>query len=82
MKLMKALWERRTTPKDSTRMSPHLLVYGKEVKMPISLKLNALISMVNIEDIEDNSPIQKRINQLVKLEEKRSKALNRTSQRQ
>jgi hypothetical protein len=50
------------TPKDSTRMSPYILVYGKEEKMSISLKLNALISVVNIEDMEDSSPIQRRIN--------------------
>jgi hypothetical protein len=51
-------------------------------KKLISLKLNALISVVNTEDTEDSSPIQRRINQLLKLEEERSKALNRTSQRQ
>jgi hypothetical protein len=66
----------RTTLKDSTRMSPYLLVYGKEVKMLISLELNALISVVNTEDTKDSSPIQRRIDQLLKLEEERSKALN------
>jgi hypothetical protein len=63
-------------------MSPYLLVYGKEAKMSISLELNALIYVVNIEDTEDSSPIQRRINQLLKLEEERRKALNQTSQRQ
>jgi len=63
-------------------MSPCLLVYGKEAKMLIILELNALIYVVNIKDIEDSSPIQRRINQLLKLEEERSKALNQTSQRQ
>jgi hypothetical protein len=48
-------------------MSTYLLVYGKEEKLPISVKLNALISVVNTEDTEDSSPIQRRINQLLKL---------------
>jgi hypothetical protein len=50
MKMIEALWARRTTSKDSTLMSMYLLVYGKEAKMSINLELNALISMVNIED--------------------------------
>jgi hypothetical protein len=37
--------------------------------MSISLKLNALIYVVNIEDTKYNSPIDKRINQLLNLEE-------------
>jgi hypothetical protein len=69
LKLTEALWASRTTPKDSTGMTLYLLVYGKEEKMPINLELNALIFMVNTEDTEDTSPIQKRINQLLKLEE-------------
>jgi hypothetical protein len=77
-----ALWERRTTPKYNTKMSLYTLVYGKEEKMPIRLELNAFTFVVNIEDTKDNSPIQRRINQLLKLEEERSKSLNRTSQRQ
>jgi hypothetical protein len=32
LKQTDALWERRMTPKDSTKMSPYLLVYGKEAK--------------------------------------------------
>jgi hypothetical protein len=67
--LTEALWARRTTLKDRTWMYPYLLVYGKEAKMPISLELNALIYVINTDDTEDNSPIQKRINQLLKLEE-------------
>jgi transposase InsO family protein len=47
LKLKHVLWESRMTPKDSIRMSPYLLVYGKEEKMSISLELNALISVVN-----------------------------------
>jgi len=68
MKLTDALWARKTTPKDSTKMSPYLLVYGKEEKMLIRLELNAFISVVNTEDTKDSSPIERRINQLLKLE--------------
>ena len=82
MKLTNALWESRMSPKDNTGMSPYTLVYGKEAKMPISLELNALTFVVNTEDTEESSLIQRRINWLLKLEEERSKALNRTSHRQ
>jgi hypothetical protein len=54
--------------KDSIGMSMYLLVYGKEEKMLINLEINALVFVVNTEDTKDNSPIQKRINQLLKLE--------------
>jgi hypothetical protein len=82
LKLTNALWASRTTPKDNIVMSPYTLVHGKETKIPIILELNSLTFTVNTEDAEDNSPIQRRINQLLKLEEERSKALNQTSQRQ
>ena len=58
LKLTDALWARRLTPKDNVGMSPYTLVYGKEEKIPISLKLNALTLVVNTEDAEDSSPIQ------------------------
>jgi hypothetical protein len=50
LKITNALWASRTTPKDTTEMSSYTLVYGKEVKIPISLKLNALTFMVNTKD--------------------------------
>jgi len=82
LKLTDGLWESRMNPKDSTKMSPYLLVYGKEEKISISLKLNALVYVVNTEDTKYRSSIQRRINQLLKLEEERRKDLNITSQRQ
>jgi hypothetical protein len=69
LKLIDALWASRMTLKDNTGMSLYTLVYGKEEKMPISLELNALTFVVNTEDAEDSSPMQKRVNQLLKLEE-------------
>jgi hypothetical protein len=69
------------TPKGSNRMSPYTLVYGKEEKIPIILELDALNCVINTEYGEESSPIQRRINQLLKLEEERSKSLDRTSHR-
>jgi hypothetical protein len=76
LKLTVVLWERRMTPKHNTGMSVHTLVYGKEAKITISLELNDLNFVVNTEGDEDFSPIQKRVNQLLKLEEERSKSMN------
>jgi hypothetical protein len=45
------------------------MVYGKEEKMLINLELNALTFVVTTNDTEESSPIQRRINQLLKLEE-------------
>jgi hypothetical protein len=70
------------TLKDNTGMPPYMLVYGKEEKIPINLELNALTYVVNTEDAEYSTPMKKTMNQLLKLEEERSEALYRTSQRQ
>jgi len=69
LKLTDALWENIMNLKDNIGMSPHILFYGKEVKITISIEFNALISVVNTKYTEDNSPIQRRIDQLLKLEE-------------
>jgi hypothetical protein len=69
LKLIDALWVRRMTLKDNTGMSSYTLVYGKEAKNPISLELNALNFVVNTKDAEDSSPTQKRVTQLLKLDE-------------
>jgi hypothetical protein len=82
LKLIDALWESRLTPKDSTGISPYTLVYGKEARMPINLELNALTYVVNIEDVEEVSPLHRRYNQLMKLEEQRVEALKKMNQRQ
>ena len=69
LKLTDALWESIMTLKDNTGMSLYMLVYGKEEKMPINLELDALTYVVNTEYIEDITPMQKRVYQLLKLEE-------------
>jgi hypothetical protein len=57
--------------------TPPLSVVG--VSNTINLKINTLISVVNTKDTEDTSPTQKSINQFLKMEEERGKALNHTS---
>jgi hypothetical protein len=57
LKLIDALWASKTNQMESTAISLYTLVYGKEEKIPISLKLNSLPFMVNTEDAEDSSPI-------------------------
>jgi hypothetical protein len=69
LKLIDTLWVSIMTLKDNTRMYPYTLAYGKEAKMPIILELNALNLVVNTKDAKDSSPMQKRVNQLLKLEE-------------
>jgi hypothetical protein len=81
-KLIDALWASRLTPKDNTGSSPYTLVYGKEAKIPIHLELNALTYIVNIEDLEEVSPLQRRYDQLMQLEEQRNEALRKMTQRQ
>jgi hypothetical protein len=69
LKLTDALWVSRLTPKGSIGTSPYNLVYGKEARMTINLEINALAYTVNIEDLEEVSPLQKRYNQLIRLDE-------------
>jgi hypothetical protein len=55
------------------------IVLWERSKMPIILELNALNFVVNTKGVEEFSPIQERVNQLLKLEEERSKYMNITS---
>jgi hypothetical protein len=55
--------------KDKTGIPSYILAYGKESKMEIILELIDLNFVVNTEDAEDSSPMQKRVNHLLKLEE-------------
>jgi hypothetical protein len=79
--LIDALWESRLTPKDSTRLPTYTLVYGKEQENLIHMKLNALTYVVNIDYLEEFSPLQRRYNQPMQLEEQQNKALRKMSQR-
>ena len=69
-KLKSALWADRITPKRSTSMSPYMLVYGKEARLPVLVELPVLDFMHQI-DMLDEEPMTVRLAQLNELEEKR-----------
>jgi hypothetical protein len=66
-------------PKNSIGMFPYMLVYGKEVNMPINLELNDFSYAINLEDTEYTPPLQNRLNRLLRLEEEISEALKKIS---
>lgn len=47
-KLSNALQESRITPKESTRQSLYLMVYGKKSMLHMNLEINALIVVYEI----------------------------------
>ena len=71
-KIKHALWADRITKKASTGKSPFELVYGVEAQPPFHLTL-PVYQLLREFDIEE-SALQNRINQLVELDEIRSKA--------
>ena len=73
-KLRTTLWADRITPKRSVGNSPFVLVYGREAGLPISLKFPSLELAHQLELIED-SAMSVRMAELIKLEEKRNKAV-------
>ena len=54
-------------------MSPYMLVYGKEAKLPVSIELLALDFMYQLDMLEEE-PMMARLAQLNELEEKRREA--------
>ena len=68
------LWADRITPKRSTGISPYMLLYGKEARLPISVELPTLDFMHQI-DMLDEELMTVRLAQLNELEEKRRDAL-------
>ncbi|XP_059073532.1 uncharacterized protein LOC131874260 [Cryptomeria japonica] len=59
-KMKSTLWVDRITPKRSTGTSPYMLVYGKEVRLPISLELPAL-DLANHLDMIEEEPMTGRL---------------------
>eukprot|EP00253_Pinus_taeda_P034376 PITA_34376 len=74
--LTNALWADRVTPKVTLGNSPYFLVYGQEVILPPNITLPSLQLCQALRGTP-SALLQKRINQLVKLEELRDKARNK-----
>lgn len=74
--LTNSLWTDRVTPKVALRKFPYFLVYGQEAILPPSITLPSL----HLSQASKGTPLallQKRINQLVMLEELRDNARNK-----
>eukprot|EP00253_Pinus_taeda_P009104 PITA_09104 len=74
--LTNALWADRVTPKVALGNTPYFLVYGQEAILPPNITLPSL----QLSQASRGTPstlLQKRINQLVRLEELRDKAINK-----
>ena len=76
-----ALWVDRITPKTTIGNSPYYLVYGKEAILPSNLAIPSLPLAQSIQE-DDSSPLQQRIDTLLKLEEDREKSKNKLYQHQ
>ena len=76
-----ALWADRVTPKNSLGVSPYTLVYGKEVVLPPNILLPSSILAQDSRGT-DNEILQIQIHNLLKLEESRSKAIERFKHQQ
>ena len=79
--LPNALWADRVTPKSVIGVSPHTLVFGKEVVLPPNIMLPSSILAQEYRG-SDDEVLQIRIYNLLKAEEARSKAKERFKQQQ
>jgi hypothetical protein len=57
----------RITPKESTSQYPYLLVYGKELVLPINLEINALAMNFQVKETNQVTPLQSKYIQLMQL---------------
>ncbi|XP_057831801.1 uncharacterized protein LOC131042503 [Cryptomeria japonica] len=80
--LFDALWVDRITPKREINMSPFQLLYGKNVKILITLELPSLKLAKAIEDEIYQSLLDKRIMFLSQLEEARVEVVDHISAHQ
>eukprot|EP00253_Pinus_taeda_P023187 PITA_23187 len=71
--LTNALWANRVTPKVALGNSPYFLVYGQEAILPPNIALPSL-QLSQASRGTPSTPLQERIDQLMKLEELRDKA--------
>ena len=74
-KLKYALWADRISTKRAIGIPPFQLVYGTEVVFPGSLRVPVMRYFQ--EQKEEPNQIQRRINQIIELEEQRSKAYDK-----
>ena len=74
-KLVNALWADRLTTKRSIGVSPYELVYGLEAKFPSSLGIPAM-KILQESQAEPND-MQRRVNQIVCLQQTREEVYNR-----
>ena len=74
-KLKYALWANRISTKRAIGMSPFQLVYGVEVIFPASLGVPVMKLLRD--PLDEPNPIQRRINQIIELNEVRDKAYDK-----
>ena len=74
LKLINALWADRICIKRSIGTSPFEIVYGVEALFPVSLAV-PVMKLIQEQEEEPNS-VQRRINQMIALEEKREHIYN------
>ena len=75
MKLKYALWADRINTKRAIGVSPFQLVYGAEVIFPASLGVPVMKLLWD--PLDEPNPLQRRINQIIELNEARDKAYDR-----
>ena len=79
-RLVHALWANRITQKKYIRMSPFELVYGVDTVFPASLA--ALVVKLLQEVGSEEDPMQRRLNQLIHLQQTREEVFRNTSKLQ
>ena len=73
IKLENALWAYRTTYKSPIRMSPYIIIYGKQCHLPLELKYKAMWAIKKL-NFDFQAVKEKRLFQLNELEELRNEA--------
>ena len=67
-RILEALWEYRTTWRNTTGFSPYDLVYGKSVVFLIEFEINTLKTAIEV-NLDVTEAYKKRLNQLNELDE-------------
>lgn len=76
LKLKNALWVHKISTKKSIGTSPFQLVYVIEVVFPISLVVSIMIFLQ--EQVEEPNDMQRKINQLIEVQQKREEVYNKS----